>query len=185
MPGQEAIGPRTYAGTRITRAGNVRYEHDTAGRITLRHKTRLSRKPDTWRFTWDAEDRLTAVTTPDGARWRYLYDPLGRRTAKQRIAPDGVTVAEQVSFTWDGSTLCEETTTSADLPHPVVLTWDHSEMRPLAQTERPRPTSTTRTRRPTPSGSRPSSARTKRSRSTANRRTIRWANAFISARTAR
>ncbi|MYS34115.1 RHS repeat-associated protein [Streptomyces sp. KhCrAH-43] len=136
MPGQEAIGPRSYAGTRITRAGNVRYEHDAAGRITLRQKTRLSRKPDTWLFTWDAEDRLTAVTTPDGSRWRYLYDPLGRRTAKQRIAPDGVTLAEQVSFTWDGSTLCEETTTSTDLPNAVILTWDHSGIRPLAQTER-------------------------------------------------
>ncbi|MFE6127835.1 putative T7SS-secreted protein [Streptomyces sp. NPDC056437] len=136
MPGQEAMGPRTYAGTRITRAGDVRYEHDAAGRIVLRQKTRLSRKPDTWRYTWDAEDRLTAVTTPDGTRWRYLYDPLGRRTAKQRLARDGVTVVEQVSFTWDGSTLCEQTTTSADLAHPVVLTWDHSGMRPLAQTER-------------------------------------------------
>ncbi|MEU3703161.1 putative T7SS-secreted protein [Streptomyces anulatus] len=136
MPGQEATGPRTYAGTRITRAGDVRYEHDAAGRIVLRRKTRLSRKPDLWRYTWDAEDRLTGVVTPDGTRWRYLYDPLGRRTAKQRLAPDGVTVAEQTAFTWDGTNLCEQTTTSNGLPHPVVLTWDHSGMRPLAQTER-------------------------------------------------
>lgn len=48
MPGQEATGERTYTGTRITRTGTVRYEHDQAGRITLRQKTRLSRKPDTW-----------------------------------------------------------------------------------------------------------------------------------------
>lgn len=136
MPGQEATGPRTYTGTRITRAGDIRYEHDAAGRIVLRRKTRLSRKPDLWRYTWDAEDRLTGVVTPDGTRWRYLYDPLGRRTAKQRLAPDGVTVAEQTAFTWDGTNLCEQTTTSTGLPHPVVLTWDHSGMRPLAQTER-------------------------------------------------
>ncbi|MFI1573897.1 putative T7SS-secreted protein [Streptomyces anulatus] len=136
MPGQEATGPRAYTGTRITRAGDVRYEHDAAGRIVLRRKTRLSRKPDIWRYTWDAEDRLTGVVTPDGTRWRYLYDPLGRRTAKQRLAPDGVTVAEQTAFTWDGTNLCEQTTTSTGLPHPVVLTWDHSGTRPLAQTER-------------------------------------------------
>nr|WP_185299868.1 hypothetical protein [Streptomyces finlayi] len=68
---------------------------------------------------------------PPVPRWRYLYDPLGRHTAKQRLASDGVTVAEQVSFTWDGNTLCEQTTTSADLPHPVALTWDHSGMRPM------------------------------------------------------
>lgn len=136
MPGQEATGPRAYTGTRITRAGDVRYEHDAAGRIVLRRKTRLSRKPDIWRYTWDAEDRLTGVVTPDGTRWRYIYDPLGRRTAKQRLAPDGVTVAEQTAFTWDGTNLCEQTTTSTGLPHPVVLTWDHSGTRPLAQTER-------------------------------------------------
>ncbi|MFB0616674.1 putative T7SS-secreted protein [Streptomyces sp. AGS-58] len=135
-PGAEAAGSRSYAGTRITRAGNVRYEHDALGRITLRRKTRLSRKPDTWRYEWDPEDRLTSVVTPDGTRWRYTYDPLGRRTAKLRLADDGETVLERVTFTWDGTTLCEQTTTSAGLLHPVTLTWDHDGLRPLSQTER-------------------------------------------------
>ncbi|MEV0924591.1 putative T7SS-secreted protein [Streptomyces spongiicola] len=135
-PGHEATGPRSYTGTRITRAGGVRYEHDAQGRIVLRRKTRLSRKPDTWHYAWDAEDRLTSVTTPDGTVWRYRYDALGRRTAKQRLADDGETVLEQVTFTWDGATLCEQTTESADLPHPVALTWDHDGLHPLAQTER-------------------------------------------------
>jgi RHS repeat-associated protein len=135
-PGQEATGHRSYNGTRITRAGNVRYEHDEAGRITLRQKTRLSRKPDTWRYAWDAEDRLTSVTTPDGTTWHYQYDPLGRRTAKLRLADDGETVVERVDFTWDGTTLCEQTTTSQELPHPVTLTWDHKGLHPIAQTER-------------------------------------------------
>ncbi|MEU0072162.1 putative T7SS-secreted protein [Streptomyces sp. NPDC006332] len=135
-PGAEATGDRAYTGTRITSAGNVRYEHDSLGRITLRQKTRLSRKPDTWRYEWDAEDRLTSVTTPDGTRWRYTYDPLGRRTAKLRLAPDGETVVERVDFTWDGTTLCEQTTTSPTLPNPVTLTWDHQGLRPIAQTER-------------------------------------------------
>ncbi|WP_430382954.1 putative T7SS-secreted protein [Streptomyces sp. P10-4] len=135
-PGTEATGPRTYAGTRITRAGNVRYEHDALGRIILRQKTRLSRKPDTWRYEWDTEDRLTSVVTPDGTRWRYTYDPLGRRTAKLRLAEDGETVVERVDFTWDGTTLCEQTTFSEALPNPVTLTWDHQGLRPLSQTER-------------------------------------------------
>ncbi|MFI1334085.1 putative T7SS-secreted protein [Streptomyces sp. NPDC020845] len=135
-PTPEATGPRTYNGTRITRAGRVRYEHDTAGRLTLRQKTRLSAKPDAWRYTWDAENHLTALTTPDGAHWRYLYDPLGRRTAKQRLADDGETVLEQVAFTWDGPTLAEQTTTTPDHPHPMTLTWEHDGFRPLTQTER-------------------------------------------------
>ncbi|MFJ5972896.1 putative T7SS-secreted protein [Streptomyces sp. NPDC093060] len=135
-PGQEAVGPRTYTGTRIMRAGNVRYAHDSLGRITLRQKIRLSRKPDTWHYEWDAEDRLTSVTTPDGTRWRYIYDPLGRRTAKLRLEQDGETVVERVDFTWDGTTLCEQTTTSPELPNPVTLTWDHQGLLPVAQTER-------------------------------------------------
>ncbi|MFD7500380.1 putative T7SS-secreted protein [Streptomyces sp. NPDC059850] len=133
---QEATGERTYTGTRITRAGSRRYEHDDAGRLTLRRRTRLSRKPDTWHYTWDAEDRLTSVTTPDGTVWRYLYDPLGRRTTKQRLATDGETVLEQTDFTWDGPILIEQTTATPDLPNPVTLTWDHDGLRPIAQTER-------------------------------------------------
>ncbi|MFB7860721.1 putative T7SS-secreted protein [Streptomyces sp. NPDC056069] len=122
-PAQSATGPRTYDGMRITRAGAVRYEHDGQGRIVLRQKTRLSHKPDTWRYAWDAEDRLRSVTTPDGTVWSYAYDPLGRRISKR-------SPSETVHFTWDGTTLCEQTTAN------VVLTWDHAGLRPLSQTER-------------------------------------------------
>lgn len=135
-PGSEATGPRAYTGTSLTRAGDVRFEHDALGRVILRQKTRLSRKPDTWRYEWDTENRLTSVTTPDGTRWRYRYDPLGRRTAKQRLAADGESVAEEVRFTWDGLTLCEQTSHQPDVPNTVALTWDHRDVVPLAQTER-------------------------------------------------
>ncbi|MEU7245591.1 RHS repeat-associated core domain-containing protein, partial [Streptomyces sparsogenes] len=143
-PGADTTGDRAYTGTRITRAGRTRYEHDDAGRLTLRRKARLSAKPDTWRYAWDAEDHLTSVTTPDGTTWRYLYDPLGRRTAKQRLADDGETVVEQVHFTWDGPTLVEQTTTTTGLPRPVTLTWDHQGLHPVAQTERITDTTTQR-----------------------------------------
>ncbi|MGI5261368.1 RHS repeat-associated core domain-containing protein [Streptomyces angustmyceticus] len=134
-PAPEASGERTYTGNRINRAGAIRYEYDAQGRVTLRQKKRPSRKPDTWRYTWDAEDRLTGVITPDGQLWRYYYDPLGRRIAKKRLAADGA-ILEQVDFTWDGSNLAEQTTTSAGLPSSVTLTWDYDGRHPLAQTER-------------------------------------------------
>ncbi|WP_330334434.1 DUF6531 domain-containing protein [Streptomyces sp. NBC_00536] len=142
--GPEATGERSYTGTRITRAGRVRYEHDGQGRVILRQKTRLSRKPDTWRYTWDADDRLTEVTTPDGTRWRYRYDAMGRRAAKQRLAPIDVPretsaardeVVEETVFTWDGPTLIEQTTRSAGNPHEVTLSWTHSGLHPLTQVE--------------------------------------------------
>ncbi|MFE3559711.1 putative T7SS-secreted protein [Streptomyces sp. NPDC059193] len=128
-PGAETQGDRTYSGTRITRAGSVRYEHDALGRVILRVRTRLSRKPDIWRYEWDAENRLARVTTPDGTRWRYRYDALSRRTAKQRLTPSGE-VTEETLFTWDGTTLCEEFTGS------VTLTWTHDGLHPLTQAER-------------------------------------------------
>ncbi|MFK0117201.1 DUF6531 domain-containing protein [Streptomyces sp. NPDC090994] len=133
---QEADGDREYQGTRITRAGAIRYEYDSSGRVVLRQKTRLSRKPDTWRYTWDAEDRLTSVTTPDGTLWRYLYDPLGRRLAKQRMAADQTTVVEETRFTWDGTTLVEQTSNIPDAPEAICLTWEHDGVTPVSQAER-------------------------------------------------
>ncbi|MEV8536714.1 RHS repeat-associated core domain-containing protein [Streptomyces sp. NPDC051211] len=134
-PHAHARGQRTYNGSLLTRAGHLRYEHDDQGRVVMRQHTRLSRKPDTWHYSWDAEDRLTAVTTPDGTRWRYLYDPLGRRTAKQRLGDDGNTAVEETLFTWDGTTLTEQTTRRLASPEALTLTWDHDGTTPLAQTE--------------------------------------------------
>ncbi|MFJ9181106.1 DUF6531 domain-containing protein [Streptomyces sp. NPDC102360] len=131
----EAIGDRTYTGTRIQTAGRVRYEYDAAGRMVLRQKQHLSRKPDTWRYEWDTEDRLLSCVTPDGVLWRYTYDPLGRRTAKYRMGEDG-SVTEAVHFTWDGTCLAEQTDTVTG----VTVTWDQDGHRPLTQLERkPRP----------------------------------------------
>ncbi|WUX13539.1 RHS domain-containing protein [Streptomyces sp. NBC_01439] len=76
------------------------------------------------------------MTTPDGTVWRYRYDPLGRRVAKQRQSADGDSVVEEVRFTWDGMTLCEQISQQPDTPHTIALTWDHRGAVPLAQTER-------------------------------------------------
>jgi YD repeat-containing protein len=153
--GTEVMGAREYAGTMITRAGDIRYRHDAQGRVTARQQVRLSRKPDTWQYTWDADNRLTAVTTPDRTTWRYRYDPLGRRIAKQCLTPAGDIIA-QTHFTWDGATLAEQVTRpvgnagswprisaagdgSGEEPGPAdqVITWDYrpGTFTPLTQTE--------------------------------------------------
>lgn len=134
--GDDGCGDRVYQGADLAGAGRIRYEHDAAGRVVLRQKTRLSRKPDTWRYSWDAEDRLTQVVTPDGTVWRYRYDALGRRIGKQRIAENGVDVLEQVDFTWDGTTLCEQTTSWGDTSDAVTLTWHLHGAETVAQSER-------------------------------------------------
>ncbi|MFE6336249.1 RHS repeat-associated core domain-containing protein [Streptomyces sp. NPDC057798] len=128
-----ATGDREYAGTRLIRAGRAHYEYDGAGRTVLRRKRSLSGKVSTWTYEWDAEDRLTAVTTPDGTRWRYRYDPLGRRVSKQRLTAGGG-IAEEVRFTWFNATLVEQTSRSAvNEGEAEVLTWDYRDQHPLAQ----------------------------------------------------
>jgi RHS repeat-associated protein len=136
-------GPRDYTGSLITRAGDIRYRHDAQGRVTSRQKTRLSRKPDTWQYRWNADSRLAAVTTPDRVTWRYLYDPLGRRIAKQRLDADGY-VTSQTYFIWDGLTLAEQATVADNAAtadgSPAanqILTWDYrpGTFTPLTQTE--------------------------------------------------
>ena len=129
-------GPRPADGPRVLGAGRVRYEYDGRGRVVVRSVTRLSRKPAVWHYRWDHDDRLTRVTTPDGTRWHYLHDPLGRRIAKQRMAPDGVTVTEETRFTWDGTHLAEQITRTAGASQAHTVTWDRDGTRPLTQTER-------------------------------------------------
>ncbi|MFI9644270.1 toxin C-terminal domain-containing protein [Micromonospora sp. NPDC051925] len=132
--GDVARGEREYTGTLIRRAGNVRYEYDAAGRVTLRQVKQRSTKPSTWRYAWDSEDRLVAVTTPDGTRWRYRYDALGRRVAKQRLDADGG-VVEQVDFAWDGPRLVEQTHRGATGDR--TSTWEYAPgtFTPISQTD--------------------------------------------------
>ncbi|MET8763151.1 DUF6531 domain-containing protein [Lentzea sp. NPDC004782] len=130
--GESAAGPRVYEGTLLRRAGAVHYRHDRQGRVVMRRQTRLSRKADVWHYTWNADDRLIAVITPDGTRWRYLYDALGRRFAKRRLAADGVTVAEETVFHWDDWTLVEQSGRGG------ATTWEYEPgtFRPVSQLDR-------------------------------------------------
>ncbi|OZV83951.1 hypothetical protein CA850_04800 [Micromonospora echinospora] len=129
-----AQGDREYTGTLIRRAGNIRYEHDDAGRVVLRQRKERSTKPSTWRYTWDSDDRLVGVTTPDGTRWRYRYDALGRRVAKQRLDAGGE-VVEQVDFAWDGPRLIEQT--HRDETGDLTSTWEYApdSFTPISQTD--------------------------------------------------
>jgi len=126
-------GARAYQGTDLVRAGAARYGYDAQGRLICRRQPDPAGGLRIWTYQWDAEDRLTGVTTPEGDRWRYRYDPLGRRIAKQRLAraPDD-TVVEQIDFRWDGPVLIEEADAGGRL-----TTWEYDlgGRRPLTQIE--------------------------------------------------
>ncbi|WP_327279324.1 RHS repeat-associated core domain-containing protein [Streptomyces sp. NBC_01205] len=74
---------------------------------------------------------MTEAVTPDGDRWQYTYDPLGRRISKHRLAKDGST-GERTEFTWDDTRLAEQRAANGKF-----TTWDHAPgtHRPLTQTD--------------------------------------------------
>ncbi|WP_406692418.1 RHS repeat-associated core domain-containing protein [Saccharopolyspora sp. ID03-671] len=129
---QDGVGARSYRGTAVQSAGQVRYVHDSRGRLTQRHHP-----SGTWHYSWDSEDRLVSVTDPAGAQWRYRYDALGRRVAKERL--DGSAVVERVEFAWDGSVLVEQA--RFDASGGRVTAWDYEPdgFRPLSQRDRVAP----------------------------------------------
>lgn len=134
----DARGGREYSGTLLRRAGGITYEHDDQGRVVRQRRQRAGGA--SWRYTWDAEDRLTCVIADDGRRWRYRYDGFGRRVAKEALAPDGATVAERTTFTWEGVTLAEETHEPAGPgvagSPTIVWDWKPGTFEPVSQTER-------------------------------------------------
>ncbi|MBV9026900.1 MAG: hypothetical protein JO362_24590 [Streptomycetaceae bacterium] len=121
-----------FTGTLLRRSGRTRYEYDAQGRVIRTTKRLLNGQTRTQLYTWNAEDQLTETVTPDGTRWYYQYDPAGRRTAKQRLTPDGQ-VAEEIRFTWDGTRLAEQTRSDGH-----ITTWDYAPgtHRPLTQLDR-------------------------------------------------
>ncbi|WP_159043242.1 DUF6531 domain-containing protein [Streptomyces sp. NBRC 110028] len=129
-PAHETPGDRAFTGTILHRAGRTTYEHDAQGRLTRRTRKLLNGQTRTWTYTWNAEDRLTDATTPDGDRWHYTYDPLGRRISKHRLTEDG-TAADTLYFTWEDTRPAEEST-----PDGAHTTWDYAPdtHRPLTQT---------------------------------------------------
>jgi RHS repeat-associated protein len=103
--GDEHSATCRYSGTLLLDDGRSRYTYDKCGRLTHTVTKRLGRKPDVWRYQWDAHDRLRAVTTPNGHTWTYGYDTANRRTHKTNT-----TTGHTTTFTWLGNQLLEQTT---------------------------------------------------------------------------
>jgi RHS repeat-associated protein len=131
-----AAEPTVATKTLIRQAGRTQYDYDAAGRLTRTVRRTLDGRQKTWVYTWDSQDRLVQVDTPDHGTWRYSYDPKGRRTGKHRVGADGA-VTEQTLFTWDGSRVAEQWTPRPD-GGAVTLTWDYEpgSFRPAAQRRR-------------------------------------------------
>jgi RHS repeat-associated protein len=66
----------------------VALTHDVCGRVVERRVDRKGFRPKTWRYHWDAHDRLVRCDNPEGETWFYRYDPFGRRLTKVRKLRD-------------------------------------------------------------------------------------------------
>ncbi|UKD56064.1 DUF6531 domain-containing protein [Amycolatopsis sp. FU40] len=101
-------------------------EFDAQGRLVSR---------EGWTYEWNGEDRLVGATSPDGQQWRYRYDALGRRVAKQRL--DGETVVFEIRFVWSDDLLVEQIeATPSGRARSTTWEWHPDDETPVAQTDR-------------------------------------------------
>lgn len=91
-------------GTLVTQVGRRRFWYDAAGRLVRTVRTRISHKPEVFEFTHTAQGQIRSVFAPDGTRWRYGYDPFGRRVTKVHTDNSGA-VLESTVYAWDGDHL--------------------------------------------------------------------------------
>ncbi|RJE85363.1 RHS repeat-associated core domain-containing protein [Paracoccus onubensis] len=122
---------QTTAG-RVKRRGTVSYSHDDNGRVIEKRVEEPGFRPRVWKMAWDGRDQLAAVETPDGTIWRYAYDPLGRRVARNASG-------QGYAYQWEGDQLIAEAPMTAD----GMVAWDQARhwiyepgsFRPLAQVD--------------------------------------------------
>ncbi|MGR2821234.1 RHS repeat-associated core domain-containing protein [Vibrio vulnificus] len=87
-------------------------------------------RPKTTRFVWNGDDRLTHLELPDGGRYRYRYDPLGRRVAKECLSTQRIT-----EYLWDGANIVQHSQKTADgsVIQEIEYLYEPESFRPLAQ----------------------------------------------------
>ncbi|WP_157851607.1 RHS repeat-associated core domain-containing protein [Streptomyces monomycini] len=138
-PDSSTAGERVHSGTLLLSAGRTSYKYDDRGRLACRRVRTLSGKRREWRYTWNGQDQLVRIDTPDRGSWTYSYDPLGRRTGKRRLGDeDGSSaIAEQHVFAWEGTHLIEQCRSGTDgRMHALSWDWEPGTWNAVAQTER-------------------------------------------------
>ncbi len=101
-PGGRVHAARGPAGERIL------LTHDVCGRVVVRRIEQDGFRAKVWTYRWDAFDRMTGCTNPDGETWRYRYDPFGRRVEKRCLSGARRTQAVLgTRFVWDGDLVAE------------------------------------------------------------------------------
>ena len=102
-----------YHNTLPVKVGRTTYTYDDAGRITRTVTKRLSKKPLVHHFYYATGEQPIGFTSSDepNTGYRYVYDGLGRRVAKDTIDTTTGEVIHRDVFTHTGNQLAAVTTT--------------------------------------------------------------------------
>ncbi|SES06675.1 DUF6531 domain-containing protein [Corynebacterium cystitidis] len=102
-----------FAGTMPTRVGRTTYTYDKAGRVVQTVTKRVSRKPLVKRFYYATSGQPMGFDSSDqsGVGFRYVYDGLGRRVAKEQIDTTTGEVTGRTVFGHVGDQLVAEQAT--------------------------------------------------------------------------
>ncbi|MCQ4621508.1 hypothetical protein KBX19_09815 [Corynebacterium sp. CCUG 71335] len=112
-PSEPPTNPSTgmdFTGTLPTRVGRTTYQYDSAGRVTQTSTKRISRKPLVQQFFYGNGEQPIGFTSSDepGIGYRYIYDPYGRRVAKERVDTHSGEVRQRIVFLHAGDQLIAE-----------------------------------------------------------------------------
>ncbi|WP_342318497.1 DUF6531 domain-containing protein [Corynebacterium mayonis] len=102
-----------FSGTMPTRVGRTTYIYDGAGRVVRTVTKRISKKPLVKNFYYATGEQPIGFDSSDtpGMGWRYIYDGLGRRVAKETINTETGEVIARTVFAHAGDQLVGEYTT--------------------------------------------------------------------------
>lgn len=104
-----------FSGTLPTRVGRTSYKYDDAGRVVQTVTKRRSKRPLVHNFFYATSEQPIGFTTSDepGIGYRYLYDPHGRRVAKEQVNAETGEVLTRTVYAHSGNQLVGEQVTYA------------------------------------------------------------------------
>jgi YD repeat-containing protein len=76
----------------------ILYRLDQNGRLVEKQELRPQVAPRRWQYEWNGCGTLASVVTPDGVRWSYRYDALGRRISREGAG-------RKTRYVWNGQRL--------------------------------------------------------------------------------
>jgi len=122
--GLESSSWQYQAGNQLVKRDGVTYEYDSLGQLV-----RKSDIKGTTAYTWNSYGQIAKVTLPNGAEWKYRYDPFGRRVEKRGSS-------HGVEFVWDGDVILHEVSSNGGGElHLINWEFDPCGFAPIAKTE--------------------------------------------------